>query len=135
MPLRRPSQRQKGEPTIALINIVFLMLIFFMIAGALAPPLDNRVELVDTAELEGRAPPDAAVVLPDGSLSYRSEPIDVAGVVAQSETGTDAEGEETTELRLVPDRNLPARTLLSLAGELRAAGAGDIWLITQKGLE
>ena len=84
MALRRPAERRKGEPTIALINIVFLMLIFFMIAGALAPPLDARVELVDTADLDGRAPPDAAVVLADGSLLLREQPVDAAAVVARA---------------------------------------------------
>ncbi|WP_425049724.1 ExbD/TolR family protein [Psychromarinibacter sp. S121] len=133
MALRRPAEKRKGEPTIALINIVFLMLIFFMIAGALAPPLDARVELVDTENLEGRAPPDAAVVLADGSLLFREQPVDAAAVVAKArETDPTA---EAPAVRLVPDRNLPAAALLNLAAALRDAGAGDVWLVTEKGLE
>ena len=53
---------KKPEPAIALINIVFLMLIFFLIAGTLAPPLDKDLTLVRTAGLEGREPPDALVL-------------------------------------------------------------------------
>ena len=133
MALRRPAERRKGEPTIALINIVFLMLIFFMIAGALAPPLNARVELVDTADLDGRAPPDAAVVLADGSLLLREQPVDAAAVAARAREQDPAS--EAPAVRLVPDRNLPAATLLALAANLRDAGAGDVWLVTEKGLE
>ena len=133
MALRRPAERRKGEPTIALINIVFLMLIFFMIAGALAPPLDACVELVDTADLDGRAPPDAAVVLADGSLLLREQPVDAAAVVARARE--QAPASDAPAVRLVPDRNLPAATLLALAADLRDAGAGDVWLVTEKGLE
>ncbi len=34
--MRRARTASKREPTIALINIVFLMLVFFMVAGTLA---------------------------------------------------------------------------------------------------
>ena len=59
--MRRIVRRKKGEPTIALINIVFLMLIFFLVAGTLAQPLDGDLELVATSDLEGREPPEALV--------------------------------------------------------------------------
>ena len=59
--MRRIVRRKKGEPTIALINIVFLMLIFFLVAGTLAQPLDGDLELVETSDLEGREPPEALV--------------------------------------------------------------------------
>ena len=44
MRARRPKTER--EPTIALINIVFLMLIFFLVAGTLAQPLDSALKLV-----------------------------------------------------------------------------------------
>jgi biopolymer transport protein ExbD len=69
--MSRAHPKPRREPTIALINVVFLMLVFFMVAGALAPPLDPTLSLVDTAELEGRPPPDALVLHADGRLSYR----------------------------------------------------------------
>ncbi|HBR39356.1 MAG TPA: biopolymer transporter ExbD, partial [Sulfitobacter pontiacus] len=37
---RFAKSKPQREPTIALINIVFLMLVFFMVAGTLAQPLD-----------------------------------------------------------------------------------------------
>jgi len=76
--IRPPAPRRTRDPTITLINIVFLMLIFFLIAGTIAPPLDPGLELVDTSGLEGREPPDALVLLKDGTLSFRGAPTDLA---------------------------------------------------------
>ncbi|MEM1101331.1 MAG: biopolymer transporter ExbD, partial [Pseudomonadota bacterium] len=42
------SARDRGEPTLPLINIVFLMLIFFLVTAQTARPLDPSMELVET---------------------------------------------------------------------------------------
>jgi biopolymer transport protein ExbD len=125
----KPARRkQRREPTIALINIVFLMLVFFMVAGALAPPLDRDLKLVKTGELDGVAPPDALVVHPDGTLSYRGDPVaDAASYLA----ARDGDG----PVRLVPDRDLPAGSLVALARDLRLAGADRVVIVTERALE
>lgn len=124
MALAPPLPRKRAEPTIALINIVFLMLIFFMVAGSLAPPLDGRIELVDTKDLEGRAPPDAAVLLADGSLIYRGAPIDPEAIVA-----------EDPAARIVPDKSVPAKRLIEVTRALSAAGATSVHIVTSRGLK
>ncbi|MFX0546159.1 ExbD/TolR family protein [Roseovarius sp. S1116L3] len=123
----RPSSRR--EPTIALINIVFLMLVFFMVAGTLARPMDNDVTLVRTDALEGRPPPDGLVIRADATLSYRGEELASAGALLPR-LGTEA----NPEVRLVPDRDLPAAQLVRIARDLRAAGAGRIVIVTERGL-
>ena len=126
----RARRRSAREPTIALINIVFLMLVFFMVAGTLAQPVDGDLSLVRTKDLDGRAPPNALVVHEDGRLSYRGESVDSAvGFLARLDEA------ERTELRLVPDRDLPAERLVMLAAELRAAGAQKVLVVTERGLE
>lgn len=118
------------EPTIALINIVFLMLVFFMVAGTLAQPLDPALTLVTTTDLEGRAPPDALVVHPDGRIAYRgAEQTDAASFVAKLSE------EEKAVVRLVPDRALPAHKLVTLTRELRTAGAQKVMLVTERALK
>ena len=74
--IRPAYQRRKRDPSIALINVIFIMLIFFLIAGTVAPPLDTDLQLVDTSGLEGREPPDALVLREDGTLSFRGTLID-----------------------------------------------------------
>lgn len=130
MRLSRPASRR--EPTIALINIVFLMLVFFMVAGTLAQPVDGKVSLVKTGDLDPTAPPDALVIHADGRMSYRGDPISDASSYVALRT---QEGEEPEALRIIPDRDLPARGLVAIARELRDAGAERVVITTERGLE
>ncbi|ETX30374.1 ExbD/TolR family protein [Roseivivax isoporae] len=133
--MRKNTRRTGREPTIALINIVFLMLVFFMVAGTLAQPLDGDLNLVRTEDLEGRAPPDALVVHPDGRLSYRGADVATPAdylALATPETPAGADG---PTLRIVPDRDLDATELVSVAGALRAAGAARVLVVTERGLD
>lgn len=126
--MRRAAKRGAGrEPTIALINIVFLMLIFFLVAGTLAPPLDGALRLVRTADLEGAAPPDALVIRADGTLRYR-------GMAVASASDWWSE-QDSAVARLVPDRDLPAQTLVQIGRALREAGAERVVVVTERGLQ
>ncbi|MEM1301795.1 MAG: hypothetical protein AAGH17_04360, partial [Pseudomonadota bacterium] len=122
------TQRRKPEPTIALINIVFLMLIFFLVAGSIAPPLDPTLELVNTSDLDGRAPPDALVLRADGTTLYRGEITDPAAYLAAQETGE-------TVARVVPDRNASAAKLVEVTTALQTAGAASVFVVTEKALK
>lgn len=128
--MRKRAAKSQREPTIALINIVFLMLIFFLVAGTLAAPLDGDLTLVKTREMEGSAPADALVIHEDGSLSHRGAPVaDAAGFLAA------LPAEARAVVRLVPDRDLPAKTLVTLGRRLREAGAGRVMIVTERGLK
>lgn len=128
--IRRRPRSAAREPTIALINVVFLMLVFFMVAGTIAAPLDPSLSLVRTADLEGRAPPDALVIDADGALSYRGEAVASAAAHARS-----LPAEARGAIRVVPDRDLPAAELVRVATELRGAGAERVLIVTERGLE
>lgn len=125
--------RSRREPTIALINIVFLMLIFFMAAATLAPPLDGDLRLVRTDDLDGRAPPDALVIHSDGRLSYRGSALPDAAAYMQAAYPTG--GETAHTVRIVPDANLPAHDLIRVGEALRRAGATRVVMVTERGLE
>jgi len=125
--MRRPATRRPKEPTIALINIVFLMLIFFMVAGTLSSSLDRDIQLVETQTLEGREPPDALVINKDGQLRHQ-------GVVLSSVAAfLDRPNNRSRDVvRLLPDRDLRATELLRISTELRAAGADRIMIATER---
>jgi biopolymer transport protein ExbD len=106
------------------------MLVFFMVASTIAPPMDRDLSLVRTSDLDGRAPPDTLVVHPDGRLTYRGEAV----ASARAFYATRPE-DAPEEVRIVPDRALPATTLVDLARDLRAAGASSVVIVTQRGLE
>lgn len=121
--------REASEPTLPLINIVFLMLIFFLVAAQLARPLDPDLRLVDTADPSVTPPPDALVILADGSTRFRGAamtPEAAFAVVRAEGLGRVA--------RIVPDRTAPARRVIEVADALRALGADRVVLITEHAL-
>lgn len=124
--IRHQLKQSKRDPSIALINIVFLMLIFFLIAGTLAAPLDADLQLVETSNLEGREPPDALVLRADGTLSFRGALTDT-----QQYMQAHAEG----PVRIVPDRKSSAQRLVEVASELRGYGASAVILVTERALQ
>lgn len=119
--------RPRGEPTIALINIVFLMLIFFLIAGSLAPRPDADVALVSLSEIATEPPSDALVMLADGSLRHAGAPLSREAALAQFG--------DAARVRLLPDRDAPAADLVAVAQALRAAGVGELVIVTERGME
>ncbi len=116
-------QKSKPEPTIALINVVFLMLIFFLIAGTLTQPLDGDLQLVSTRDLDTAAPPDGLIIHADGRMQANG-----AGVAA---VGAFLAAQPDGPIHLIPDRALPAKTLLQIGADLRAAGAETILIATE----
>jgi biopolymer transport protein ExbD len=130
MKLARPRPIRKGESTIALINIVFLMLIFFLIAGSLTPPIDPEVSFISTADADGSEPPDALYVTAEGTMRSRGVETSAADYVArESERQSDG---DPVEIKLAADRDLAADKLIDIVAELRAAGAGTIRVITER---
>ena len=121
------KDKPKREPTIALINVVFLMLVFFMVAGTISQPLDEDLKLIDTKDLEGREPPYALVLHSDGTLSYRNQ--GVTGGQAYLALRPDLLGQT---VRIVPDRGVAARSLLQVSDTLRAAGAHSVVIVTER---
>jgi biopolymer transport protein ExbD len=120
----RPRPRPRAEPTIALINVVFLMLTFFLIAGTLAPQIDPRLTLPRASDLAAAPPPDGFLVLSDGTTLMNGRPASVEDAVAAG-----------PRVRVVPDRDLPAADLVRLSRALRGAGAEEIVLVTERALE
>lgn len=128
--MRHPRSRSDREPTTALINIVFLMLIFFLVAGTLAPSLDKDLRLVRTKDLDPQAPADALVVHPDGRLSMRGVTV-IDAATYYAELDEDAR----KRVRVVPDQDLPASALVAVGRDLRSAGADSVVIVTERGLE
>lgn len=130
MRLPRPQPARRRESTIALINVVFLMLIFFLIAGTLAPPLEPEVALVETAEAPPSEPPDALFVTREGELRAQGETISAEDFVERLEAGAGDTG--AGAVKVAPDRELPAARLIEIVAELRAAGAERVTIVTER---
>ena len=112
--------------SVEIIVAVFLMLIFFLVAGTVAPPLDPGLSLVETSELEGREPPNALLLHANGTLSFRGFPIEPQKYMKDQGIGP---------IRIVPDRNVSGSRLIEVTGELRRFGASSVLLVTERVLE
>ena len=102
------------------------MLVFFLIAGTVAPPLDPNLNLVQTKDLEGREPPDALVLHADGRLSFRGRATSPDQHILANGTGPS---------RIVPDRDVSAQRLMEVTSALRRAGASAVILVTERALQ
>ena len=124
---RRPDSSE--ERILPLINVVFLLLIFFMIAGSLSvtepfeiEPPDSRSEAVPETQsvrillaADGRLALDGEVVTPT-SLHTRLEQRLAGG--------------ETLQLEVKADGRVPGNRLVRLMEQLREAGVERVRLLT-----
>jgi biopolymer transport protein ExbD len=134
MRLARPPKRSPRESTITLINVVFLMLVFFLIAGTLTPPLDKDVTLISTLESNPAEPPDALFVTVDGVLRARGAEVTAEAYVAAIRRKQLLLPEDPVTVKIAADRDLPAERLIAIVGELRDAGAARIAVVTERAM-
>lgn len=110
-----------------LINVVFLLLAFFVVAGTIAqnPPAGLRlVSLADGL----RAPLRDAV-----ALTASGAPIWPEGIADAAEFVAHLPPEADGVARILPDRDAPASALVALARALTVAGAREVRLIAERG--
>ncbi len=132
MTLHSPAPRRKPESTIALINVVFLMLIFFLIAGALTPPIDSRINLIKAMLADPAGPPDALALRADGTMTYHGQETTLdARVAAALAAGPDGTHEGPV-LRILADRDLPATQLLDVVAGARERGIANVLIVTER---
>ena len=127
--LIQPRKPRRNDSTVPMLDMAFQILIFFMLAGTIARPLDDGLTLVQTTTLEGTPPPDALVISARGDVTFQGEAMDPVRYLANHvPPGTQI-------IRIVPDRDAPAATLIAVAAALTAAGAPQVVIVTQKALE
>ncbi len=134
MRLPPPPKRNPQESTITLINVVFLMLIFFLIAGTLTPPLDKDVSLITTSQSDQAEPPDALFVTAEGLMRTRGVEVTAEAYVASARQMQLLLPEDPVTVKIAADRDLPATRLIEIVGELRDAGAARVSVVTERAM-
>lgn len=124
--IARRRRRVQREPTIALINVVFLILIFFMVAGTLSKMPHAAFEVVASKEPGAQASGDVLVVAADATIVIDGRSYaDARAAIAASPALRDA-------ARVLPASALPGQQLLRVLHDLRQAGAQRIALIAEQ---
>ncbi|WP_291078279.1 biopolymer transporter ExbD [Hyphomonas sp.] len=125
--MKRVKRKRERDPVISLINIVFLILIFFMVAGTLSSPTEPSLRFVQAETPDCCVPPDAIGIDRFGHFLLDGRRTGNVSAILSDRDGA------TNSIRLLPDRDLPAVTLLKRVRQLKDHGVQDIVIVTEAG--
>lgn len=122
------------EPMIPLVNVVFLLLIFFVLTGTLTPP-DPLAVLPPESSSGASVTHDAVVVLlsADGRVAVHGEEVPLDALAAEVEARL--AGESSLGVQLEADRDASSRMLLDILDALRDVGIERVVIRTRRGVE
>lgn len=129
MKLDVPSPRPRAESIVPMINVVFLLLIFFLMTAQIAPPEPFNVT---PPKAGSETPTTAELVLylsEEGEIAFR-EMRDAAAIEAVGAEAARCDGCPRSTLTLRADAGVPASRLAALLPQLSAAGFSVVELVT-----
>jgi biopolymer transport protein ExbD len=100
---------------------------FFLVAGSIAPQPPADLQLVRLSEADPLIPPDVLALTATGDVIWQGSPAELASYIAA--LPPEAQG----VARVMPDRAAAAADLIQLARALRAAGAAEVRIVTERG--
>jgi len=121
------------------VNIVFLLLLFFLTAGTLLQDAESSVQAPGTEELPlDRLPRPLLVVNDQGAMFLDGEAVTIEQMLEKARQSAarrpsgaaDGVGDALPVLHVMPARALSAKSFLSMVKSIRAAGAWNITLVT-----
>ena len=131
MQIQWDNKEKEKENLIPLINIVFLILIFFLIATVIRPFSAKDLTLAKAVEDETfQKLPNTLVISKDGQLMVQGKPI-VIETLSEVFGLTDYEGPAKT-LNIIADQALPADQLLKIISKVDQKKLGNIKLVIEK---
>lgn len=136
MKLVRPNQRvQRDDHLIPLINVIFLMLIFFMAVGRMTPAEPIEVEPpVSTQDLEAETRDKVLVIGADGRMAIGTEIVSRetlrARLSAWQGTAVGSGTQAPLELTLKADASITSGLLRETLDLLEAEGIERVRLLT-----
>lgn len=131
MQLQQPKKSVQQNSQLPLINIVFLMLIFFLLAGTIAPSYELDVAPPSAQQSPSESRQGSTVyVSKDGEVSFQNGLTDIAGLgaaVAQRPSNS------PDTLRVAVDQETDGQLLIDVVAQLRGAGINHVYLVTRRG--
>lgn len=118
------------EPMLPLINIIFLLLIFFMVSAHIATPITGitlpNQSKENPLEHQNSSQDKWLFVSKDGELTYQKNTMDIKTLATKFN--------DIEELSLLADSEITTGMLEKTAKELSKAGVKNIKLVTQLSL-
>jgi biopolymer transport protein ExbD len=113
------KERATGDSVVPMINVAFLLLIFFLMTAVLAPPDAFQVSPPQASVAAAEPVPDTLVVSADGQLAFGQ--VRGEAVYASLPPGS---------LRVRADATLDGSRLVEIVGRLADAGVTSVELVT-----
>ena len=119
---RRAPRRPAALDAVPMINVAFLLLIFFLLAARIAPPDPLAVTLPEADAATESTPGDALYVAADGALAFR-------GATGEAVYAALASAAGDAPLAMRVDRNLDGADLADILARVAEAGVSEVTLI------
>ncbi len=130
MQFASPPRRPPREAIVPMINVVFLLLIFFLMTATLTPPAPLSVTPPAAQGADPQAEGRALLFAADGTLAFGTDEGEAALVAAlMAALGAPTAGGPLT---LRADADLPGAALAALLARLAAGGADEVRLVTSR---
>ncbi|MEX0693413.1 MAG: biopolymer transporter ExbD [Rhodospirillales bacterium] len=125
-PRRRPSD--EDQRILPLINVVFLLLIFFMVAGQLSKTDRIRIDPpVSDSKKEAAEPPLQILIAPDGRIVLGGEDIALDALSGKLRQMSDT---HAGTVHVKADGAVDAVTVIGVLDRIKAGGATKVNLLT-----
>ena len=132
MKLPEQPRKEPDENVIPMINIVFLLLIFFMVAGTITPASPLSVDPAETEagqELEGE--PLRVLLDAEGQMAVEADVVDGREALRERVEAALSEAPERP-VEVKADADASSEWLLDVLDNLREAGVERVELITRR---
>ncbi|MGA9434286.1 MAG: biopolymer transporter ExbD [Roseobacter sp.] len=114
--------RPRGEPIVPMINVVFLLLIFFLMSAQITPPDPFQMTPPESAAENDLRSQDTLYLSEVGGLWYENLADDAVWDALSARA-------DDTPLRIKADHAIPARVLADILPKLAASGVGETVLV------
>lgn len=126
------ANRHQREPDLtSLINIVFLILIFLLVAGTFRPFSARDIKLAtvspESADAVSRG---VLIVHSDGRIVYQGSALTLANLAAA--VGSDTKIRKDKPFTIVADARVEGHTVLQIIRTVRSVGFTSIALMTER---
>ena len=125
--LQELKPHRRADSSLALINVVFLLLLFLLVSGTLRPPLPEGFDWAETQQNDGSGKLEGSLVLDRaGTVWFDGE------VLAYDALGPFLEARQSDRTHMVVqvDKRARMEAISALADRLKAGGVKRLTLMT-----
>lgn len=125
--LQELTPHRRADSSLALINVVFLLLLFLIVSGTLRPPLPEGFDWAETTTKEGASSIRGGLVLTrDGHVWADGARLESAALISFLEQSALLSDRLTVQV----DRRARMEAVAALAEQARSSGISGLTLVT-----